>query len=141
MTARFVIIGLALVAVALAAALGVVVVRDSVEEGTLEARALEVDIKEGKIVQGDLEAKSGEIVTLRVTSDEPWLFEIHGVEAQGNIAPDEILLLPFEATLEGRFEIGLHPTKEDEHEEGETHEDEEPVGGEVIAGYINLLPK
>ena len=95
MTMRIVIVGLALVAVALAAALGVVLVGDGAEEATLESRAIEVEIRERRIVQGDLEAKHGEIVTLRITSDEPWLFEIHGMEVDGNVLPDAVLLLPF----------------------------------------------
>ncbi len=137
MAARLVIIALALVIMALAAALGVALVGGGVGEGDLQARAIEVEIREEKIIQGDLEAEGGEIVTLRVTSDEPWLVELHGMEVEGHVEPGEVLLLPFEASTEGRFEIGLHHVDEDGHEEGDGGGDEE----ELVAGYIDILPK
>ena len=143
MAMRLLIIGFSLVIVALAATLGVVTLGGGVEEGTLEARAIAVEVKEGKIVQGNLEAARGEIVTLRIAADEPWLFHIHGVEVADKVGPDQVLLLPFEANEEGRFEIGLHSLARHDDKSGDmgTRSGDHGDGEDVTGGYISVLPK
>ena len=95
-------------------------------------------------------------MTLKVTTDRPWLFHLHAIEVADKVEPGETLLLPFEADLEGRFEVELHAlsTEAAGHEEGaDGHEGEsmdgqedEHVEGEgephdVLAGYIDVLPR
>lgn len=135
MALRFLVILLAIVIVALAAVLGVVLIGGGQGDAGLQSRAIQVDIIEGKVVQGGLEAKSGEIVTLRVTADEPWMIHLHGIEVADKIEPSHVLLLPFEANKEGRFEIELHPVDGHGHAGHGDHKRADSSGG-----YIDILP-
>ena len=147
MSSRIIIIGLASAIVVMGIVLGAVLVdSDELEPGTLEARALNVDIRDGSIVQGDLEVREGEIVTLKVTTDKPWLLHLHSIEVADEVKPGRTLLLPFEADLTGRFEVELHALSAAAagQEEGEDHEmkDMEDEGPhDVLAGYIDVLPR
>lgn len=113
----------------------------------LKARALNLDIRDGGFTQDVLEAREGEIVTLKVTSDKPWLLHLHTIEVADEIRPGEVLLLPFEASLTGRFEIKLHslPQMTSGHQENGTHDSHSHKNDEgqreVLAGYINILPE
>ncbi|PKB67355.1 MAG: hypothetical protein BZY82_03395 [SAR202 cluster bacterium Io17-Chloro-G3] len=135
MAVRFLIIFLSMVIVVLAVVLGVVLVGGGQGGASLQARAIQVDIVEGKITQGSLEAKSGEIVTLRVTTDEPWMIHLHGIEVADKVEPGHVLLLPFEASKEGRFEIELHPVETHGHAGHGDHKRADSSGG-----YVNILP-
>jgi hypothetical protein len=135
MAVRFLVISLSIIIVALAAVLGVVLVGGGHGDASLQARAIQVDIIEGKITQGNLRAKTGEIVTLRVTADEPWMIHLHGIEVADKIERGRVLLLPFEASKEGRFEIELHPVEAHGHTGHGDHKREDSS-----VGYIDILP-
>ena len=134
MLSRIIIIGMASAIMVLGIVLAAVLVdSDDLAPGTLEARALNVEIRDGSVVQGDLEVKEGEIVTLRVTTDKPWLIHLHTIEVADEVKPGRTLLLPFEADVEGRFEIELHSLSADTDEHEEPHD--------ALAGYIDVLPR
>ena len=135
MVLRYLLIFLSIVIVALAAVLGVVLVGGGQGDAGLQARAIQVDIIDGAISQGNLEAKNGEIVTLRVTADKPWMIHLHGIEVADKVEPGQVLLLPFQANQEGRFEIELHSIEAHGHAGHAGHKTED-----VAAGYIDILP-
>ena len=120
---------------------------EQVEIDGLKARALNLDIRDGRVAQDVLEARKGEIVTLKVTTDKPWLLHLHTIEVGDEIRPGKVLLLPFEASLTGRFEIKLHsiPQIVSGHQESGSHDSHSHKNDEsqreVLAGYINIVPE
>ena len=110
MFSRFTIIILAVTVVLL----GGLVIQTAFEDktvntGTLKSRALNVDIVKGNLVQQELEARKGEVVVLKITTDQPWLIHLHTIEVAKEIKPGNASFLTFQTNSTGMFEIALHP--------------------------------
>jgi heme/copper-type cytochrome/quinol oxidase subunit 2 len=50
----------------------------------------------------------GDRVNLRITSDSPLEFHLHGYDLEKEVEPNTPADLPFEATITGRFQIEDH---------------------------------
>ena len=61
----------------------------------------------------EIEVDEGDRVNLRITSDGPLEFHLHGYDLEEEIEPDEPAKLSFDATITGRFEIENEQTKEE----------------------------
>jgi hypothetical protein len=56
----------------------------------------------------EISVDEGELVNLRITSDAPLEFHLHGYDLEEEVEPAE---LSFEAATTGRFEIEDHDTE------------------------------
>ena len=126
----------------------------TVNTGTLKSRALNVDIAKGKLVQKELEVRKGEVVALKITTDQPWLIHLHTIEVAKEIKPGNTSFLTFQTNSTGIFEIALHPlhggmakneSKDHSHGGGHSHTGEDHSSSEIqkesVAGYISVLPE
>lgn len=70
--------------------------------------SFDVEIQDGEMVPDEIEVVEGDEVNLRVTSDSPTEFHVHGYDLYGDAEPDAPAELSFDATITGRFEIEDH---------------------------------
>ena len=56
----------------------------------------------------EISVDEGELVNLRITSDAPLEFHLHGYDLEEEVEPGEPAELSFEAATTGRFEIEDH---------------------------------
>ena len=149
MFSRFTIIILAVTVVLLGGLVTQTAFEDkTVNTGTLKSRALNLDIVKGNLVQKELEARKGEVVVLKITTDQPWLIHLHTIEVAKEIKPGNASFLTFQTNSTGMFEIALHPLhggmakneSEDHSHAGEDHSSSE-IQKESVAGYISVLPE
>jgi heme/copper-type cytochrome/quinol oxidase subunit 2 len=82
---------------------------ESATEGQEEI-VVDLDIREGVITPDEITVDEGEAVVLRMTSDEPLEFHLHGYDLEEEVEPGEPVELAFDATTTGRFEIENHDT-------------------------------
>jgi heme/copper-type cytochrome/quinol oxidase subunit 2 len=61
----------------------------------------------------------GDHVNLRITSDEPMEFHLHGYELEKELEANEPAELPFNATNTGRFEMVAHINEQTHQELGQ----------------------
>ena len=54
--------------------------------------------------------EEGDRVTLRITTDRPLEFHLHGYDVEGEVEPGKPEKLSFDATITGRFEFEDHTT-------------------------------
>lgn len=59
----------------------------------------------------EISVDEGERVNLRITSDAPLEFHLHGYDLEEEVEPGEPAELSFDATTTGRFEIENHDTE------------------------------
>ncbi len=59
----------------------------------------------GTMAPDEITVDEGDQVNLRITSDSPIEFHLHGYDLSEEIEPDEPAELSFDATITGRFEI------------------------------------
>jgi hypothetical protein len=71
-----------------------------------------IEVRNGEPEGGvqDVEAKSGDRVEFRVTSDAPEEVHLHGYDIEKEVGPGKPATFEFDADLEGQFEIELHGT-------------------------------
>ena len=148
MGSKFVMIILSVVVVLL----GGFVIQTAFEDkvintGTLTSRALTVDIVKGKLVQKELKAKEGEVVTLKITTDQPWLIHLHTIGVAKEIKPENTTFLTFQTNLTGVFQIALHPlhggmaeNENKDHNHVEEDHSASKIQEEIMVGHINVLP-
>jgi heme/copper-type cytochrome/quinol oxidase subunit 2 len=74
---------------------------------------LELAIREGVMSPDEITAGEGDEVILRITSDAPLEFHLHGYDLEEEIEPNEPAELAFDATITGRFEIENEQTHEE----------------------------
>ena len=67
-------------------------------------------IEEGAMVPDEIAVGEGDRVRLRITSDGPVEFHLHGYDLEEEVEPGEPAQLTFDATTTGRFEIEDHNT-------------------------------
>jgi len=69
-------------------------------------------IEGGTMTPDELDVDEGARVNLRITSDVPLEFHLHGYDLEEAIEPGEPAEMSFDATSSGRFEIEDEQTKE-----------------------------
>jgi heme/copper-type cytochrome/quinol oxidase subunit 2 len=65
-------------------------------------------VKEGVMTPNEITVHEGDRVVLRITSDNPLEFHLHGYEIEQEIEPGEPTEIQFDATITGRFAIEDH---------------------------------
>lgn len=70
-----------------------------------QARTIELAVRDGTMAPADITVREGDQVTLRITTDRPVAFHLHGYDLEREIEPGDPVTLAFDATLTGRFEI------------------------------------
>ena len=76
-------------------------------------RTFELSIKEGEMSPSEISVNEGDRVTLRISSDKPMEFHMHGYDLEQEVGPGQPATLHFKADLTGRFEIEDHETEEE----------------------------
>jgi heme/copper-type cytochrome/quinol oxidase subunit 2 len=61
----------------------------------------------------EINVNQGDHVNLRMTSDAPLDFHLHGYDLERELEANEPTELPFDATMSGRFEIENEQTHEE----------------------------
>lgn len=85
--------------------------------GDPEELTIPVKVTSGKLVTGTVQVKHNDMVTLKIESDTPGEFHLHGYDIPLEVLSGETNELYFLADVEGRFPITFHETAEDEHGE------------------------
>ena len=85
---------------------------ESAAEGQQEQR-FDLAIREGVMIPDEITVGEGDEVRLRITSNEPLNFHLHGYDLEEEIEPGEPTELSFDATITGRFEIENEQTHEE----------------------------
>ena len=73
-----------------------------------QEQAFEIAVSEGTMRPEEIFVEEGDRVNLRITSDEPLEFHLHGYDLEEEVEPDRPAELSFDATTTGRFEIENH---------------------------------
>jgi heme/copper-type cytochrome/quinol oxidase subunit 2 len=68
-------------------------------------------ISGGTMSPEEISVDEGELVNLRITSDAPLEFHLHGYDLEEEVEPGEPAELSFEAATTGRFEIEDHDSE------------------------------
>lgn len=72
------------------------------------AETIDVAIEDGVMNPGDITIEEGDLVNLRLTSDSPVEFHIHGYDIYADVEPGETTEFGLDATITGRFAIENH---------------------------------
>ncbi len=78
-----------------------------------QEKTFDLSIRDGVMSPDKVTVGEGEQVNLRITSDDPLDFHLHGYDLQKEVEPDEPAELTFDATITGRFEIENEQTSEE----------------------------
>ena len=71
-----------------------------------EEKTLDLAVTGGSTMTPDeISVDEGDAATLRITSDEPLEFHLHGYDLEADVEQDEPAELTFDATITGRFDI------------------------------------
>jgi heme/copper-type cytochrome/quinol oxidase subunit 2 len=71
-------------------------------------KTVDVAINGGAMTPARITVNEGDRVNLRITSDSPLEFHLHGYDLEKEVEPNTPADLPFEATITGRFQIEDH---------------------------------
>jgi hypothetical protein len=82
----------------------------STSAGGLEEQTFDLVVSEGAMTPEEITVGEGDRVNLRITSDRPLKFHLHGYDLEEEVEPGELAELSLDATLTGRFEIEDHNT-------------------------------
>ncbi len=75
-----------------------------------QEETFDLAIEEGAMTPDEITVDEGDQVNLRITSDSPTEFHLHGYDLFAEVEPGEPGELSFDATNTGRFEIEDHNT-------------------------------
>jgi plastocyanin len=78
-------------------------------EGPQE-KTFDLAIKEGAMTPDEVTVSEGDHVNLRITSDSPLEFHLHGYDLEKEVEAGEPAQLSFDATITGRFPVEDHDT-------------------------------
>ena len=79
-----------------------------------EEKTLDLAVTGGSTMTPDeISVDEGDEATLRITSDEPLGFHLHGYDLEADVEQDEPAELTFDATITGRFDIENEETQEE----------------------------
>ena len=76
-----------------------------------QEQTFDLEISEGTMTPNEISVDEGKEVVLRITSDVPLEFHLHGYDLEEEVKPDEPAELAFDATNTGRFAIEDHDTE------------------------------
>ena len=79
--------------------------------GNPQDRAFDLSINGGEMNPSEVSVNKGDTVTLRVSSDRPMEFHLHGYDVEQEVEPGQKAKLRFKADLTGRFEIEDHDSE------------------------------
>ena len=82
----------------------------STSAGEAQEQTFEIAINAGTMSPEEISVEEGDRVNLRITTDEPLEFHLHGYDLEEEVEPDQPAELWFDATTTGRFEIENHLT-------------------------------
>jgi hypothetical protein len=80
----------------------------STSAGETQEQTFDLAINEGVLNPEEISVEEGDRVNLRITTDEPFEFHLHGYDLEAEVEPDEPVELSFDATTTSRFEIENH---------------------------------
>ena len=69
---------------------------------------IDLAVQNGTMTPAEISVSEGDQVNLRITSDRPIEFHLHGYDLEEEVEPGEPGELSFEATMTGRFAIEDH---------------------------------
>jgi hypothetical protein len=109
-----------------------------------EAVEIPVNVTGEAMDPGTIRVKQGDMVTLKIDTEESGEFHLHGYDIEQDVYENEVGNLYFVADATGRFRITFHHKGEDEDgkedKEGDHgHDDEE--GEEVDIGFLEMGPR
>lgn len=78
-----------------------------------QEETFDLAIEDSTMTPDEIEVDEGDRVNLRITSDDPLEFHLHGYDLEEEVEPDEPAELSFDATITGRFEIENEQTREE----------------------------
>jgi heme/copper-type cytochrome/quinol oxidase subunit 2 len=84
---------------------------DSGASAGTRSETFEIEIRDGAMVPDSITVSEGDRVNLRMTSDSPTEFHLHGYDFEEAVEPGEEAELSFDAEISGRFEIEDHHTE------------------------------
>lgn len=94
---------------------------------------------------GTLRVKQGDMVTLKIETEEAGEFHLHGYDFEQDIDEGEVVDLYFVADATGRFRITFHHSgggNDEKEEKGRDHgHDGEEEGEEIDIGFLEVGPR
>ena len=87
--------------------------RPDTPAGAPRDRTFDVSVEGGEMRPPEISVEEGDRVTLRVSSDKPIEFHMHGYDVEREVEPGQAAELHFEADLTGRFEIEDHESEKE----------------------------
>ena len=76
-------------------------------------RTFDLSAEGGGMSPPEISVREGDTVTLRVNSDRPMEFHLHGYDVEREVEPGRKAKLQFKADLTGRFEMEDHDSEEE----------------------------
>jgi hypothetical protein len=89
------------------------VLRPDSPSGGPRERKFDVSIEDGEMTPAEISVNQGDSVTLRISSDEPMEFHLHGYDVEQEVEPGQKASVQFRADLTGRFEIEDHESEKE----------------------------
>ena len=87
---------------------GSAAVSESVSNGTAQESVVAVNFSGNQLTPETIRVKQGDDVTLKLETDRPGSFHIHGYDLEKESAVGEVTEFQFVATATGRFRITFH---------------------------------
>ncbi len=138
-------------AVLLTLAVAVLVLLGGCAAGEPQEVEFAVTIRDDRMSPDTIQVKHGDAVTLKIDSDIPGAFHLHGYDIEQEVQPGEVTDFAFTADATGRYRIAYHKSGDDGtsgHGHGSMSQDaiesEVPVGVEISAaaepgGGVNVF--
>lgn len=79
-----------------------------------KAQTFDLQVEGDSMTPEEVEVREGDRMNLRVESDAPAEFHVHGYDLEREVEPDETATLSFTADITGRFDIEGHPVGSEE---------------------------
>lgn len=76
-----------------------------------QEQTFDLAIQNGTMTPGEISVSEGTQVNLRITSDRPLEFHLHGYDLEKEVEANQPAELSFDATMTGRFAIEDHDTE------------------------------
>jgi len=87
------------------------VLRPDTPSGAPRDRSFDLNIEGGEMRPAEISVNEGDRVMLRVSTDKPIKFRMHGYDIEREVEPGRAAKLHFEADITGRFEIEDHESE------------------------------
>ena len=83
---------------------------DSTGSQAQEEQTFDLAIQNGTMTPNEISVTEGDQVNLRITSDRPLEFHLHGYDLETEIGENQPAELSFDASMTGRFAVEDHDT-------------------------------